>query len=123
MQPLNLSYIKTKNTLQVAEHKSLLCLSIVEKVKEIEKYGSLKFDNELLIFVCSCIENALDVAKKVDKKKIALDIYEVLFEISSDDRAVLSCAIDFLCNNGLVKKVNTLKKYARIMENYIMRKL
>jgi len=98
-------------------------MSIVEKVKEIEKYRSLKFDNELLIFVCSCIENALDVAKKVDKKAIALEIYETLFEVTSDDRQVISCAIDFLCNNGLVKKVNTLKKYARIIENYIVRKL
>ena len=110
---INLSYINTKHTLQVAKHKTDLCMAIVAKVQEIEKYGALKFDNELLIFVCNCIENALDV--KMDKKTLALQIYEELFEISPDDKAILSSSIDFLCNNKLVKKMPTVKKVASII--------
>lgn len=111
---INLSFINTKHTLQVAKHKSDLCGAIVAKVQEIEKYNLLKFDNELLIFVCNCIENTLDV--KMDKKVLALQIYEQLFgELSHDDKVIISSSIDFLCNNKLVKKMPKVKKYAKII--------
>ena len=69
---INLSYINTKHTLQVAKHKTDLRSAIVTKVQEIENHKALKFDNELLIFVCNCIENALDI--KMDKKVLALQV-------------------------------------------------
>jgi hypothetical protein len=119
--PINLSYIKTKNTLQKAEQKSELCLAIVEKVQAIDGYASLKFDNELLIFVCSCIENA--VKHKIDKKCLVLEIYHLLFETTTDDKSIIGNSIDFLCNNKLVKKIPSITKYALIVENYIMNKL
>jgi hypothetical protein len=119
---INLSYINTKHTLQVEKHKIDLCTAIVQKVEEIDKYKTLKFDNELLIFVCNCIENALDV--KVDKKTLALQIYEKLFdELSQDDAAILSSSIDFLCNNKLVKKMPRVKKYASILFHWGRSKL
>ena len=122
MSKINLSYIKPKNTLQTAEHKTVLLTSIVAKVKEIEDHGALKFDNELLIFVCSCIENALE-SKKVDKKHLALEIYSALFELSADDLKIIGTSIDFLCNNKLVKRIPSITKYCRMFENYIVNKL
>lgn len=109
---INLSYINTKHTLQVAKHKTDLRTAIVAKVQEIENFAALKFDNELLIFVCNCIENALDV--KMDKKTLALQIYDELFEeLSKDDKAIISSSIDFLCNNKLIKKMPTVKKVVK----------
>lgn len=119
---INLSYIKTKHTLQTAEHKTVLCLAIVEKVRQIDNHGALKFDNELLIFVMSCVENALE-SKKIDKKTLVLEIFEILFETSGDDKRVISNSIDFLCNNKLVKKIPSVTKYALMFGNYISNKL
>lgn len=113
---INLSYMNTKHTLQVAKHKTDLRSAIVAKVEEIENHKALKFDNELLIFVCNCIENALDI--KMDKKVLALQIYEQLFdELSPDDKAILSSSIEFLWSNKLIKKMPKVKKYAKILFN------
>lgn len=115
---INLSYINTKHSLQVAKHKTDLCSAIVGKVQEIENHKALKFDNELLIFVCNCIENALDV--KMDKKSLALQIYTQLFdELSPDDKAILSSSIEFLWTNKLIKKMPKVKKYAKMIFNSI----
>ena len=118
---INLSYIKTKHTLRKAEHNNLLHKSIVEKVRQIDNHEQLKFDNELLIFLCSCIENSVEY--KQDKKKLAIEILNSLFELSSDDITILSNSIDFLCNNKLVKKIPSVTKYALMFGNYISNKL
>lgn len=115
---INLSFINTKHTLQVAKHKNDLCSAIVAKVQEIDRYKALKFDNELLIFVCNCIENALDV--KMDKKMLALMIYEKLFdELSHDDKEIISSSIEFLWSNKLIKKMPKVKKWGKIILNNI----
>lgn len=119
---INLSYVKTKNTLQIAEHKTSLCSAIVAKVEEIDNHTKLKFDTELCVFICRCVENALD-NKKIDKKKLAFEVYDKLFEMSSDDRTIISNLIDFLCDNKLIKKVNTIKKWSRLTSDFFVRHL
>jgi len=119
---INLSYIKPKNSIKLAAHKSDLVSSIVAKVKEIDNYGSLKFDNELLIFICNCIENAL--TSKLDKKTLVLDIFDQLFgTLTSAEKVIISASIDFLCNNNLVQTMPFLKKNFAIISNYIKTKL
>lgn len=118
---INLSYIKPKHSLHKAEHNNVLRKSIVAKIQLIDNYTALKFDNELLIFLCSCIENSLEY--KQDKKELALEILGHLFELSSDDKEILSVSIDFLCNNKLVKKIPRITKYALMFGDFVMNKL
>ena len=118
---INLSFVKTKNTLSVAAHKKNLRDSIIAKIVEIDQHETLKFDNELLIFICNCIENALDI--KMDKKALALDILHHVFELSQDDRLILGASIDFLCNNKLVKKMHTITKITRMTSDWFVRHL
>lgn len=121
---INLSYVKTKNTLQVAAHKTDLLGAIVAKVEEIDNHTKLKFDTELCVFICRCIENALECKKKkIDKKTLAFEVYDKLFEMSSDDRAIISTLIDFLCNNKLIKKIPTLYKWGRLTSDFFTRHL
>ena len=122
MSAINLSYIKPKNTLSVASHKSDLVSAIVDKVKQIENYAGLKNDAELIVFVCSCIENAL-IHKSISKKDLCLEVFDKLFNMSAADNAILSSSIDFLCNNGLVQTIPVLKKYSAIVSHYIKSKL
>ncbi len=118
---INLTFIKPKNTLKLAAHKSDLITSIVAKVKEIENYSGLKFDNELLIFVCNCIENAL--TGKIDKKTLCLEIFDQLFALTLAEKNIISCSVDFVCNNKLVKTIPLFQKYLRIITNYLKSKL
>jgi len=119
---VNLSYIKTRNSLNVACVKSDLANAIITRVQGIENYHQLKFDNELLIFVCNCVENTVE-SKKINKKLLVLDIFFKLFEIADEEKAVISNSIDFLCNNSLVEKVPSIQKYSSIISNYIKNKL
>lgn len=121
MSSINLSYIKPKNTLSVSSHRADLVNAIVEKVKEIDGYAGLKFDNELLIFVCNCIENGL-VHKSIDKKELCLEVFDKLFCPNAAEKVILSSSIDFLCSNELIKSIPTLKKYLAIIINYLKKK-
>lgn len=119
---VNLSYIKTRNSLNLACVKSDLCNAIMARVQSIENYTTLKFDNELLIFVCNCVENTVQ-SKKIDKKTLVLDIFNKLFELTAEEREIISCSIDFLCNNSLIEKVPVIQKYTSIVSNYLKKKL
>jgi hypothetical protein len=118
---INLSFVKPKHSLQVASHKKNLRDSIIKKVQEIDQYETLKFDNQLLIFLCTCIENSVEI--KTDKKALALDIFNHIFELSQDDKHIIGKAIDFLCDNGMVKKINTITKWSRITSDWVSRHL
>jgi len=115
---VNISYLAPKNSLAIASIKSALSASIVERVRAIDNYGELKTCNELLIFICSCVENTVD-NKKIDKKTLVLDIYRRLYDLSTEEHLVISKSIDFLCDNALVKKIPAITKYSSILGNYI----
>ena len=119
---INLSYIHTKNTLALAEQKSSVSSAIVLKVKELDGFERLKHDTELCVFICRCLENAIE-CKKVDKKKLAFEVYDKLFEMSGDDKLIISTLIDFLCANKLIKKMHTLKKWSRLTGDFFLRRL
>ena len=119
---INLSYVHTKNNLLVAEQKSSVSSAIVAKVQELDDHLKLKFDTELCVFICRCIENALE-CKKINKKQLAFEVYDKLFEMSSDDKHIISTLIDFLCSNKLIKKKNTFKKWSRLTSDWFLKKV
>ena len=57
---INLDYVKVENKLKVQQYNSELFAIIVAKIREIEGYDKLRFDNELLKFICVCIENGVN---------------------------------------------------------------
>ena len=107
--------------MQKAEHSQKIREAIIKKVQEIDKVETLKFDNQFLIFLCTCIENGVEI--KLDKKELALDIFNHIFELSPDDKVIISRSIDFLCDNGMIKKINSIKKWSRITSNWVSRHL
>jgi len=119
---VNLSFIKTRNSLNLACIRSDLVNAIVTRVQGIENYHILKFDNELLIFICNCVENTVD-SKKIDKRHLVLSIYKKLFEISEEDHTIIGNSVNFLCDNRLVEKIPTIQKYSSLISNFIRNKL
>lgn len=118
---VNLSYIKPKNSLAFSAIKSDLALAIIERVRTIDGHEELRFDNELLIFICSCVENTVE-HKKIDKKRLVLDIYSRIYTMADGDLGVIGKSIDFLIDNALVKKVPSITKYTSIFSNYFKSK-
>lgn len=122
---INLSFVKTKHSLFEASQRSALCAAICDRVREVDNYEKLKFDNELLIFLCSCVENSIDKKDKIkiDKKTLVFEVLDKLFDMSSDDKAIISASIEFLHSNKLIKKVGTLKKYTRLASDWFLKKV
>ena len=86
---VNLVYLQPKNKLKELARKNELFDLIVEKILHIKDYTGLKFDNELLVFVCNCIENGLHNKKKkykLDKKALCLEIYQKVFTLNEKER-------------------------------------
>ena len=120
----NLIYIQPKNKLKHLKHKNEIFEVIVQKIMDIKDYTTLKFDNELLIFVCNCIENSLyKNKKKIDKKKLCLEIYEKVFTLSDKEKEQISNSIEFLCENNMIDVIPFYKKYTKLFIYYIKSKL
>jgi len=125
---INLDYVKVENKLKVQQYNSELFALIVAKIKEIEGYDKLRFDNELLKFVCVCIENGVNEKyetnkKKTDKKRLAMDIMNAVFTMNDSEKLVVSSSIDFLCDNNMIIKYSGFKKYTSIIGSYLKSKL
>lgn len=127
---VNLSFvklIKTKNKLKRDQYKNEIKKIICEKVREIENLGSLKFDNELLRFVCNCVENSLkqkyEKKEKTDKKQLVIEIYHNIFGLNDDEKNKLSNNIDFIIENNLVENVNLFYKCGLLSFEYLKSKL
>jgi len=100
---------------------------ICDKIKEIDSYTGLKQDHELLKFVCECIENSVSSdnknKNKTDKKQLCIDVYTKCFTLTESEKITLSNSIEFLIDNKLIIKYNTLHKYGAILVHYIKQKL
>ena len=124
---INLSFVKPKNKLKIDKYNSDLLNLICEKIKEIENHSTLKWDNELLKFVCECIENGLhsdnEMKKKTNKKQLCIDVYSKVYTLSESEKLTLTNSIQFLCDNKLINKFSNLEKYSSIMLNYLKSKL
>ncbi len=125
---INLDYVKVENKLKVQQYNSELFALIVAKIKEIEGYDKLRFDNELLKFVCVCIENGVNEKyemnkKKTDKKRLAMDIMTTVFTMTESEKMIVSSSIDFLCDNKMIIKYSGFKKYTSIIGSYLKSKL
>ena len=125
MSAPNLTFIQPKKRLKQLKHKQELMNVVIEKITEIKDHLLLKLDNELLIFVCSCIENGLKVKKKgdVNKKELCLEIYQKVFSLNSVEKEQISKSIDFLCDNKMIEKIPMYMKFSSIFKNYIKSKL
>ena len=124
---INLSFVKPENKLKIQKYNSELLTLICSKVKEIENYSALKNDGELLKFVCNCIENGLhknnELKVKTDKKQLCIDIFTKLFNLTENEKVLLSDSIQFIFDNDLITKFSTFNKYSIIMVNFIKSKL
>ena len=125
---INLDYVKVENKLKVQQYNSELFALIVAKIREIEGYDKLRFDNELLKFICVCIENGVNEKyetnkKKTDKKKLAMDVMNAVFTMNDAEKLIVSSSIDFLCENKMIVKYSGFKKYAYIVGSYLKSKL
>ncbi len=126
----NLSFVKLvkpKNKLKREQYNNELKKLIIEKVKELDNVGTLKFDNELLKYVCNCVENGLkpkyEKKQKTDKKALVIQIFEEIFSLNEDEKKKIGNNIEFIISNEMVQTVNIISKCGLVGFNYLKSKL
>jgi hypothetical protein len=112
----SLETIKFKNSMKSHMTDANIVAWIVSKVQEIENLEALKYNGELVLYVCSVIECAcLENKIKTDKLELFIQVYDKVFEMSVQDKVVVTQMLDFLHKNNLIKGLkypvlNFLKK-------------
>lgn len=100
---------------------------VVDKIKSLKNYGSLKFDIKLILDVCNIIENAKIVKKsktKIDKKALVLEIFESAFEgLDPDSKNNIGDIIEHLHADKKIRVEPILKWLGKIVVNALVNKV
>ena len=106
-----------KSTILTNEMKNF----IINDIKMIPNYETMKTDLELVKHLCSMVEelNRKELDPKIDKKSIVLDVLKILFpDLSVEQTMFMDTFIDFICQNDLISKVSTVSKVVGSLKNF-----
>lgn len=106
-----------KSTILTNEIKNF----IINDIKMIPNYETMKTDLELVKHLCSMVEelNRKELDPKIDKKSIVLDVLKILFpDLSVEQTMFMDTFIDFICQNDLISKVSTVSKVVGSLKKF-----
>lgn len=123
----SLAYIKTKNSLRKKEKENRIKQSIVDKVQRDIDISKLRvnnlIDNELILFVCYCVEELVKKKYNINKKEFVVEVLRTIFGSLNDSEInQVKSQIDFAHENQLIKKVELNYKARVVVWSWIKRK-
>ena len=97
---------------------------IAENIKKIPNYENIRVEIELVLTVCNIVENYISNGnkKKIDKKQLVVDALNKVFSYSENEKMLVASLIDFLFNNGKIKKLSFLKLAKNFVSGYLKAK-
>lgn len=96
--------------------------------QNIKKVSPDKIDLSLLRFICNIVENSYNkkdvVDKKIDKKKVVLDVYLVLKPQCNnvEDKNIISNLIEDLHTSQQIAKVSNFRYYWKVIKKHFLSK-
>ena len=125
-----LCYVKLKHSLKHLELERQLIDIIDERVKELPEYKKLRLSSELIKFVCNLVENTnFDYDKKkkrrikINKKELVIKTLNNIFDYAEAEKVLVDERIEFLWNNGDIKKIPLIKQIISVSWEWIKKKL
>ena len=121
---ISFSDIKFKHKLKHHNYYYGLVSKISELIMKIPEYGrdNIRVELELIRTVCNMVENS-SIPKynkdelKIDKKKLVVDALHKVFAYNENEKNIVANIIDFLFNNGFIKKLS----YYKLAKNFAMK--
>jgi len=119
------SLIKPKNSLLQRQLYSKIFKDAFTELSSYENYHDLRNDMEFLIVAVNIIELLVDLQKKlfknlkVDKKELVINLFDTLFTFSEQEKKELGERVEFLFDNGHIKKVSTSRLLKKRMSKAI----
>lgn len=128
MSQNSLSYIKTKHSLRKKEKIHVIKRIIIDKIQTDIDLSKLRekgcVDPELINFVASCCKELCKEKYGIDEKEFICEILNVIFSgcLTENEQHQIKQQIDFINDNGLVKKVDLSLKMKYLVCDWIKRK-
>jgi hypothetical protein len=118
-------FVNPQNALYRDAKVSKLVNKILEKVSNIPNYQDHRNDMELLRMITIMIEHSVNnkgKKVKIDKADIVFQIYNKLFDkITPNEINSIKSNIEYLHNNGHIKKVGCLNVVIGILKDWFKR--
>lgn len=118
----DLNYIKPKNSLRQKEKKSKIKNLIKSRITSIENYQTLRYDQELVLMVCNCVENLVKKKYGIDKKHFVIEILTDLFGLNLQEQETVGNHVQFLFDNLLIQLIPQIDKAKFFILGWIKRK-
>lgn len=98
-----------------------LMKSIIEKIKEIENWESLKADPDLIFSVATSIEEEISKSKikTINKKDLVVEVFKMVYDLTDEEKEVISKILDYQLNNKLIKKKNVFLQSLKWVKSYV----
>jgi hypothetical protein len=100
---------------------------IVAKVKEIPQFERLNRSIDLVLLICTQIENLIKDNKVVGEKGFKLDIACKVFEklgfLKPDDKDFLVNSVNYLHSSGGIKEVKIINRVVSFVKKFFVKKL
>lgn len=123
-----LKYVKTKNSLKKKEKIHTLKQAILNKVQNDLDLSKLRvnnyIDNDLILFVCLCLEQTIKKKYGIDKKEFCVEIINAIFSnaLTLAEINQVNLQIQFAYDNKLIKAVDFSYKAKVSVGEWLSRK-
>ena len=117
--------IKLKKKLKTVDKQGELTKILVEKIQSIPRFNEeLRNDLELILYICSIVENEFHQTKKksINKKQIVIDILNRIFSLKQEEIQNTERHIEFLHENGQIKQIPYYEKIGQQIIGWCFRK-
>jgi len=117
--------IKVNDKIKRLEKIAEISKSIISKIQAMPDVQDLKFDPDIILYVCNVIENNIkqNEVKSIDKKKIVIDILQKCHPFTPPELIILNKMIEFLHSNHLIKVISMVEKNGSKLLNWMIKKI
>ena len=117
--------IKPNEKIKRLEKLANLTKAIEAKIKLMPDFNDLKFDPDIILYVCDIIENNIkqNEVKSIDKKQILISILQKCHNFTPPELITLNKMIEFLHSNHLIKTITLVEKNSSKILNWMIKKI
>lgn len=121
--------IKPKHSLLTKQLNSKVFKSLYEELSAFDGKKELCRDLEFISLACNLCEYVVDGQKKhlkglkINKMEMLVNVFDIIYNLSEDDKAQLRQHIQYIWDNDLIKKVSTIRLLKKSLSTWISKQL
>lgn len=117
--------IKLNDKLKHLEKIAELSKSLVTRIQSYPDLNDLKLDLDIILYICTIIENEIkqNKTKSIDKKALVISILTKIHPHTAPELVILNKQIEFLHSNSLINKISQIEKNGKAVFDWMIKKV